>query len=407
MTKPSLITGLDIGSGTIKAITVCKSKKESGLEVLAIAEEISSGIRKGVVINPAEVSVRIQAVLKKIEEEINKKIDSVYVNIGGAHIFSASSRGLVSVSRADQKISAEDIERVLQAAQTLSLPSNREILEVIPKEFIIDGEKGIKEVLGMQGVRLEAEVLILAGFAPYLKNLTTAVLNCGLQINDLVLSPLSSSRAVLTSREKELGVVLLDIGAGTTGLAVFEEGDLIHLTVLPIGSAHITNDIAIGLKTDFDIAEKIKIEFGTLSFQGNNKKEKIELTEEETLVFSKKQLSKIIVPRISEIFKEVNKELKKISRQQLLPAGIVLTGGGAKLPKIKDLAKKEFRLPCRIGSPRGFSLTQEDPRLSVVCGLVLSGVDLETEKTDWGSGISIPEKGIVSKIKKIFRIFIP
>jgi cell division protein FtsA len=407
MAKPPIITGLDIGSGTVKILVAQKKPKEEDLEVLAISEEISSGVRKGVVINPNEVAGLIQQVIKKTEEQINRKINSVYVNVGGSHIFSTSSRGLVSVSRADQKISAEDIERVLQAAQTFSLPSNREILEVFPKEFIIDGEKGLKEVLGLQGVRLEAEVLVLGGFAPYLKNLTTAVLNSGLQINDLIFSPLASSRAVLTPREKELGVALLDIGAGTTGLAVFEEGNLIHLTILPIGSGHITNDIAIGLKTDIDIAERIKLEFGTLFFQGSNKKEKIKLAEGETLVFSQKQLSKIIEDRVSEIFGEINKELKKISRQQSLPAGIVLTGGGAKLPKIKELAKKEFRLNCRLGLAKGFSPPPDDPRLSTVCGLVLREADLEEEKTGWKEGFSISGKGIGAKIKRIFRIFLP
>lgn len=407
MAKNNIIIGLDIGTRTIKALAVCKPKNQDHLEVLADSEEISSGVRKGVVINPAETACLIQSVFKRIEEEIKRKIDSAYVGVGGCHVFCASSRGLVSVSRADQKISPEDIERVLQAARTFSLPSNREILEVFPKKFIIDGEEGIKEALGMQGVRLEAEVLVLGGFAPYLKNLTTAVLNSGFHINDLVFSPVASSRAVLTPREKELGATLLDIGAGTTGMAVFEEGDLIDVAIFPMGSGHITNDIAIGLKTDIDIAEKIKLEFGTLSFQGSDKKEKIKLPEGETLVFSRKQLSKIIEPRVSEIFREVNKELRKIQKHNLLPAGVVLTGGGARLPKIKELAKKEFRLPCRLGFPQGFSPSQDDPRFSTVCGLVLRGADLESGKTEWGGSFSVSGKGLGSKIKKIFKIFLP
>jgi cell division protein FtsA len=398
-----IFTAIDIGTGTIKVLVVRKKTKEDKFEVLGLVEEISSGIRKGVVIEPAEVSVLIRSAFKKIEEQIRQKINSAYVNVGGSHIFSTFSRGLVSVSRADQKISQEDIKRVLEAAQTFPFPSNREILEVFPKEFIIDGEKGIKEPLGMEGVRLEAEVLVLGGFGPYIKSLTTSVLNSGPQINDLFLGPLASSRAVLTPREKELGVALLDIGAGTTGLAVFEEGNLIHLAILPIGSGHITNDIAIGLKTDIDTAEKIKREFGTVFFQGTNKKEKIEMEEEETLVFTHKQLNKIITARLSEIFGEVSKELKKISRQQLLPAGIVLTGGGAKIPKIREFAKKELRLSCRLGKPRGFSPFQEDPRFSVACGLILRGADLEEEE----KGFSFPGKGIKSKIKKFFKIFIP
>lgn len=400
MAKGYIITGLDIGSGTIKILVAQKKPGESDLEVLGETREISSGIRKGVVINVEEVARIIKSCLVRAQENSNKKISSVYVNIGGSHIFSTSSHGLVSVSRADQKISQEDIERVIQAAQAISLPSNKEILEVLPKEFIIDGEKGIKEPLGMEGVRLEAEVLILCGFSPYLKNLTKAVLNSGLQINDLIVTPLASARAVLTPREKELGVALLDIGAGTTGLAVFEEGDLIHTAVFPIGSAHITNDIAIGLKTDIDTAERIKLEFGSCLFKGGEKKTKTKI-QLKPLVFSKKMLIEIIEARVSEIFGEINKELKKISRKELLPAGIVLTGGGSKLPKIMELAKKELKLPARIGIPQGFFPAQEDPVLSTVCGLVLWGADLETEKS-FSLG-----KGIGTKLKRIFKIFLP
>lgn len=400
MAKSSIITGLDIGSGTIKVLVAQKEESEAELGVFFQTREISSGIRKGVVINPTEASVLIQEVLKKIRLEKNQKIDSVYVNVGGSHIFSTNSRGLISVSRADQKISQEDIERVLEASQTLSLPSNREILEVFPKEFIVDGQGGIKEVLGMEGVRLEVEVLILGGFTPYLKNLTKAVLNSDLQIADLIISPLASSRAVLTPREKELGVALLDIGAGTTGLVIFEEGDLIHTTIFPIGSGHITNDIAIGLKTDIDIAEKIKLEFGSCFLLGD-KKEKIEIGEGEFLIFSHKHLTRIIEARVSEIFEEVNKELKKISKKELLPAGIVLTGGGAKLPKIKELAKRKLGLAARIGKPRGFFPPQEDSSLATVCGLVLAGADLE----EWPR-VNF-RKGIGSKIKRILKTFIP
>jgi len=403
MAKKHFISGLDIGSGTIKILVVQKKQNQEDFEVLSFVEKPSSGIRNGVVINPSEVTNIIKEALEETEGQINQKINSVYLNVAGCHIFSIASHGLVSVSRVDQKISNEDVERVLQAAQTISLSSNKEILEVLPKEFIIDGEKGIKEVVGLRGVRLEAEVLALGGFSPYIKNLTQSVLNSGLEIEDLIFSPLASCRAVLNKREKELGVLVLDIGAKTTGMAVFEQGNLIHLMVLPIGSGHITNDIAVGLKCDIDIAEKIKLEFGSVSFQESNKREKIKLSEEETLVFSRKQLAKIIEPRIIEIFREVNKELKKVSSQRLLAGGVVLTGGGSKLAKIKELAKKEFRLNCRLGVPKNFSPAIDDPRLSVVCGLVLTGFDLEGEKPPF-SGFG---KSLGAKIKKILRIFLP
>jgi len=409
--KSKVITGLDIGTGSIKILTVQKKKRTSEFEVLGMSQVPSLGIRRGVVINPEETSQTIQSALEELQNFTGQRIDSAYINIGGNHIFTTFSKGVVAVSRADQKISQEDIDRVLQAAQTFSLPSNKEILDVLPKEFIINGEKGIREPLGLQGIRLEAEILAFCGFSPYVKNLTSAVLNSGLQIDDLTVSTIAAARSVLKPRQKELGVCLLDIGAGTTGLAVFEEGDLIHTTIFPVGSGHITNDIAIGLRTDIDIAERIKLEFGSCPGREKRKKtrqarqkkrEKIEAIEGELLAFSPKMLNEIIEARVSEIFELANKELKKISRQGKLPAGIILTGGGAKLPKIVDLAKKELKLSCQIGIPGGISGLEKDPSLSLVSGLVLRGTDSEEEK-----GPSLFGSGITSKIKRIFRIFIP
>jgi len=405
MARAHLITGLDIGTSAIKTLVAQKSLN-SELEVISQVQEPVSGTRKGVVIDTEEVSNILENILERVKTETGARINSVYLNVGGSHIFSTSSHGLVSVSRADQKISEEDVNRVLQAAQTFSLPSNKEIFDVFPREFIVDGEKGIKEALGMQGVRLEAEVLVLGGFSPYLKNLTQAVLNSDLQILDMIPSPIASARACLSPRQKELGVAILDIGAGTSGLAVFEEGDLIHLAILPIGSGNITNDIAIGLKTDIDVAERIKIEHGScllISTKAARKKEKIEIGEPEPLVFSQKQLVNIIEARVSEIFGEVNKELKKISREKLLPAGVILTGGGSKLPKIVELAKKELKLPCRLGKPQGFLDFEKDPSLATVCGLVLEGADLETER----SPSMLRRTNLFSKLKRIFKIFIP
>ena len=405
MARAHLIIGLDIGTSAIKTLVAQKSSNTE-LEVISQVQEPAAGTRKGVVIDTEVVSNILENILERVKTETGARINSVYLNVGGSHIFSTSSRGLVSVSRADQKISEEDVNRVLQAAQTFSLPSNKEIFDVLPREFIVDGEKGIKEALGMQGVRLEAEVLVLGGFSPYLKNLTQAVLNSDLQILDMIPSPISSARACLSPRQKELGVAILDIGAGTSGLAVFEEGDLIHLAIFPIGSGNITNDIAIGLKTDIDVAERIKIEHGSCLLgptRAARKKEKIETGELEPLVFSQKQLVNIIEARVSEIFGEVNKELKKISREKLLPAGVVLTGGGAMLPKIVELAKKELKLPCRLGKPQGFLDFEKDPRLATVCGLVLERADLETER----SASMLRRTNLLSKLKRIFKVFIP
>ena len=404
MPHNQIIAGLDIGTNTIKLIICEKKQKEEDLHVLGTGEAVSSGVRKDVVIDIEKTAFAIKNALRIAQESSGQKIESVYVNIGGGHIFVTSSHGLISVSRADQKISDSDIERVIQAAQTFPLPPNREILQVFPKEFIVDGERGIKEPLGMQGVRLETEILALCGFSPFIKNLSQAVLSADLHINDLIPSSLASARAVLTLRQKELGVAVLDIGAGTTGLAVFEEGTLIHTNIFPIGSGNITNDIAIGLKTDIDTAEKIKLEFGSSMYFKNSKKGKISISSSEgNLVFSQKMLIDIVEARVSEIFYLVQKELKKISRSGLLPAGVVLTGGGAKMPKIVDVAKKELKLPARIGIPKGFFPVQEDPSLATACGLVIEGADFAG---DHPPGF-ILSGNFVNKIKKIFKIFIP
>ena len=411
MAKKHITVGLDIGTSAIKALAAAKKPNSEELEVLAQVQAPAFGVRRGVVVGVDKVSQTVTEVLSKLQEEIGQKVEDVYLNISGSHIFSVPSHGTVIVSRADQKISEEDKNRVIQAAQVLPLPSNKKILDAFPKEFIVDNQGQIKEPLDMQGLRLEVEVILLCVFSPYLKNLTNAVLNAGFQISDVAPSAISSSRAVLTPQQKELGVCLLDIGAGTTDMAVYEEGDLVHLAVFPIGSERITNDITVGLKTDVEIAEQIKQEFGTCVLKkGGNKKERIELPREsgegEPLIFSHKMLLKIIEARASEIFDLVRQELKKVPSKGLLPAGIVLTGGGAKLPKIVELAKKELKLPAKIGLPFGLDGLDDGSSWSTVAGLILKGKDLREEKGGVGS-VSSLIKVVAAKIKNFFKIFIP
>lgn len=413
MARTKIITGLDVGTSAIKALVAAKNPDSFDLEILGKAEIPSFGMRKGIVDSIDEISKNIARVLTQVQADVGQKLDDVYTNIGGNRMCSVISRGSVIVSRADQRISEEDINRVMQTTQAFSLPSNKEILDIFPREFIVDGEGQIKNPLNMQGLRLEAEALALCVFSPHLKNLTAAVLNAGFQISNIVPSILASSRAVLTPQQKELGVCLLDIGAGTCGMAVYEEGDLAHLAVFPIGSANITNDLAIGLRTDIEIAERIKREFGACLLRGS-KKEKIELLSgsgnSEFLTFSHKMLGNIIEPRVSEIFDLVQQELKKVHLRTMLPAGIVLTGGGAKLPKIAELAKKELKLPARVAFPRGqgWQGLEEDPAWSTCWGLVLEGADIEKDE-NWMKK-SLPQvlgPGLRIKFKKIFKTFLP
>jgi len=407
MARNNIVTGLDIGTHSIKALVVQRKGKD--WEVLSYAEIPSFGLRKGAVVNIEETSKNVQMIMSGIEKDCNRRINSVFVNIGGSHLYVTPSDGIISVSRADQRISKEDVERVLQATRAINIPSNEEVLDVFPREYIIDDQKGIKKPEDLTGVRLEAKVLLLCVFSPYFVNLTQAVLNSKLQINDVVPSPLAAANAVLTPQQKELGVALIDIGAATTSLSVFEEGELIHLAVFPIGSANITNDIAIGLKTEVAIAESIKKQHGTCVFAKTEKdkkdqsRKKIEVFDKSSsLDFTKKNLVDIIEPRVSEILDLVQKELKKINRQELLPGGIVLTGGGAKIPRIKELTKETLKLACEIGTPKGIVGLQDDPALATVVGLVLEGVDSGPEE-----GILGGAEKIGSIFKKIFRAFKP
>ncbi len=403
MSKTPTVAAIDIGTGIVKAIIVQKQPEETGFKVLGKAEHISSGMRKGVVADPEKVGRIIKATMEEAQSEAGKEVDEVYANINGVHIFCLSSKGIISVSRADQEIAEEDVNRVIDAAKTFSLPVNKEILEIFPREFIIDREKGIKNPVGLQGVRLETEIVAVGGFISYTKNLTQAILNADLQVGDLILGPIASARAVLTAQEKELGVLVVDFGAGTTGISVYEEGDLLHTAILPVGTNNIRNDIAIGLKVDIETAEFIKNKFSaSILGEKTTKKEKLKLTSGEEFSFERKELKKIAEPRIVEIFDEIEKELKKISRNKLLPAGVVLTGGGANISGLSDFAREKLGLPCRLGTPRRFFPLEEDTGLSTLCGLVLCGMDLEEDE-----GTKISFKGVSSRIKKLFRVFIP
>ena len=407
MARSNIVTGLDIGTHSIKALSAQKKGKD--WEVLSYAEVPSFGLRKGAVVSIEETAKNVQMIMSGVERDCNRRINSVFVNIGGSHLYVTPSDGIISVSRADKIISREDVDRVLQATKAINIPNNEEVLDVFPKEYIIDDQKGIKKPEGLTGTRLEAKVSLLCYFQPYFTNLTQAVLNAKLQINDVIPSPLAAANAVLTPQQKELGVALVDIGAATTSLAVFEEGELVHLAIFPIGSANITNDIAIGLKTEIAIAESIKKQHGTCMFAKTDKdrkeqsKKKIEVFDKSSsLYFTKKNLVDIIEPRVSEILDLVQKELKKINKQGQLPGGVVLTGGGVKIPKIKELTKDILNLACEIGTPKGIIGLQDDPALATVVGLALEGVDSGREE-----GILGVAGDVGSIFKKVFRAFKP
>jgi cell division protein FtsA len=394
----NLICAIDIGSSKIKILVVKKEKEK--LEAVFKAEENSEGVKKGIVVDPEKVSKILRNLITLAERNLKEKINSAIVNLGGSHLFSVPTRALVSVSRADQTVSEEDLNRVLQEAKIISAGHNKEIFDLIVRNYILDGERISKEPIGLKGTRLEVEALALGCFTPYLENLKKSLLNCGLEVFELIPSPIACAKAVLTEKQKDLGVCLLDIGAQTTSVSVFEEGNLTFLSVLPMGSQEITNKIAIQMQIDPELAERLKIEFGSCYFKGKNKREKIEFENEEPLVFYPRSLARIIREGYSTIFESVLRELKKVSKDKKLPAGIVLTGGGAKVPRILELARFKFKLNCKIGKPRGILNLEEDPAFSTVAGLVLNALELEEEKKEL-------KIGMLSSIKKFFRIFLP
>ena len=401
MSKSITLTALDIGTGAIKGLCARKDLKEDKVEILAQAELPCLGVRNGEIVKPQEVSKAIRQVVANLAGKANIKIKEVLVNIGGSHLFSVASQGLVSVSRADQKISKEDIARVIKEAEAVNLPSNKEVLDIFPQEFIVDGEGGIKDPMGLEGIRLESKVLLVCVFSPVLENLEVAIEEAGLDVDAVYLSPLASARAVLTDEQKELGVALVDIGFGTTSIAVFEKGEMVNFNIFPVGASNITNDIAIGLRTEIKTAEKIKRDFGTLKPSiKKGSKEKIKIPETMT-EFSRKFLKDIIESRVGEILNEVDKSLKKISRAEPLPAGIVLTGGGAKMPGIVEFSKQKFKLPGRLAE---FSRIKglDETQFSTALGLLLLGFDVAQ-----GEGSSSSGGSFCRRLKRIFKVFLP
>ena len=407
-----IVTGIDIGSHSVHTV-VAQKKGDLLPQIIGVGVSRANGIRGGVIVDTIDAEASVAESIRAAERGAGVKITSAVVSVSGSHIASHPSRGVIAVSRADGEVSHDDVERVISAAQTFSMPSNREILHVIPKEFIVDGEGGVKDPLGMRGVRLEANTLIISGASPYIKNLQRVLLDLGIGIESIVIDTLAASKAVLTKRQKELGVVCLDIGGGTTGLAVYEEGDLLQTSILPIGGGHITKDLAIGLRVPFDIAESIKIEYGAAVTSEISKRDVIDLSyidPKEAGSISRKEVCEIIEARLSEIFEIANKELKKIGKEAFLPGGVVLVGGGAKTPHIVDLAKQKMRLPCQIGFPKeveGIVDRVDDPVYAVVLGLVFWGFEERKDAHD-GFSPSIPSlNNSVKTVKRWFKAFLP
>lgn len=409
-----IVSGIDVGNSHVKVVVAKVSRESEKPEIIGAGSAPSNGIRRGTVVDMEEAIESIRAAVQQAQAMAQMPIRRAYLSINGLHVQTQTSRGVIAVSRADNEISQHDIDRVLQAASVVSLPPNREIIHVLPRDFIVDGTEHVRNPLGMKGVRLEAEVCIIDGLSPYLRNITKCVHENTIEVAGLIYAPLAASLAALDKSQREFGVLHLDFGGGTSSMAIFEEADLVHSAMFPIGSRHITNDLAIALRTSMDVAEQIKLEHGATS-EGEDlrRRENIDLTAAlgEDFVIPRKQLIRVVDARIDELVEMVGGELKKISRNGTLPAGIVLSGGGANLPGLLAVMKERLRLPVKLAKPvhvGGVLEIVADPSYVVAVGLALWGIEQELggarQKT---SQPFMRSSGLLGKIGDWLKNFMP
>jgi cell division protein FtsA len=391
-----IFAGLDIGTTKISCI-IADQNAAGELRIVGVGNAPSEGLRRGAVVDLEKTVASITRAVEEAERMAGVQAKGVHAGIAGDHIRSLNSRGVVAVSRKDNEIHAADVTRVIEAAKAIAIPTDREIIHVIPQEFIVDDQDGIKDPVGMSGVRLEAEVHIITGAVTSARNICRAIQRAGLKVYDLTLEPLASAAAVLDDDETDLGVVLLDLGGGTTDVAVFHEGAVRHTCIIPFGGANVTSDIAIGLRTPIDKAEAIKIQFGSALASLVNGDESISVSgvggrgDKE---ISRHVLASMIEPRMEEIFALANKEVRKNHFAPLIGGGVVLTGGTSLLPGVAELAEQVFEMPVRLGLPRGvggLSANVCDPRYATGVGLVLHAARAEEGGVDFvGVGASKP-----------------
>jgi len=373
--KENVVVGLDIG--TTKICAIVGEIVEDGVDIIGVGTAPSRGLRKGVVINIESTVESIRKAVEEAEAISGVKITSVYTGIAGGHIRGINSHGICALK--DKEVRPIDVEKAIDAAQAVAIPLDREVIHVIPQEFVVDDQDGIKDPVGMSGVRLEAKVHIVTAAVTSAQNIVKCCNRAGLNVNDIILEQLGASESTLTSEEKDLGVAIIDMGGGTTDLAVFSEGSLVHTAVLSIGGNHITNDIAVGLRTPVIEAEKIKLRHGCGLSSLVGREEKIEVPSVgggPDRIFSRQILSEIIEPRVEEIFTLVKQEIAKSGYEDLLASGLVLTGGSTLLEGMPELVEQVFNLPVRRGIPKGIGGLVDvvkSPLYATGVGLVLYG----------------------------------
>lgn len=414
MSQSKIVVGIDIGSSKV-AVTVGQLQEEM-LHVIGVGQAANHGVRKGVISDLDETANALTSALDQAEQMSGQAIHQAFFSVNGPHIVASQSKGVIAISRADGVVTEADTERVVGESRAIAMPPNRELLHCRPRYYSVDGQEPVKDPVGMSGVRLEVETLVVGCATHALRNLDKVAYQANVQVSDHIYSPLATANALLNKRQKENGVMLVDLGASTTTYIIYEEGEVLKTGVIPIGSTHVTNDIAIGLRTNLELAEKIKIRYGTALPESIRESEKIDLSEidpAENSRQSKRFVAEIIEARLNEIFTTLEDELKSIDRDSRLPAGVILTGGGSKLEGLIEFTKNTLRLPVSAGQLpleiSGLVDKIDDPGLSTCIGLLLWGI-FESSPTI-GSTKSLPDLGglnnLGDKARGFFRQFIP
>lgn len=386
---PTPFVGLDVGTSTVRAVMGIIDPNQPGkLSIVGHGSAPNLGMRRGVVVHIEDAAEAIAQAINEAERVSGMHIKGATVNINGSHVSGMNSKGVIAISSATREITTEDRMRAEEAATIVQLPSNREIIQVFAKNYRLDGQDNIKDPVGMNGVRLEVDTHIVTAATPNLRNLDMALERAQLMPHNHTLSSLAAAEAVLERQQKEAGTVLIDIGAGTTNLVVMEDGEVQHVAVLPIGGLHITNDLAIGLKTDLDVAEIVKIRHATLTPNVPKRDIRLKLNNQDH-VFKAEEVAMITEARVEELFEYVNKELTRIHRAHKLPGGAVLVGGTAKLPGIADFAKEHLQLAARVGKLQAMSGlidTVADPAYASAVGLMVLDMLLVPEMPNSNRG---------------------
>ncbi len=404
-TDKNLIVGLDIGTSKVVAI-VGEVTPEGEIEIIGLGSHPSKGLKKGVVVNIESTVQSIQRAIEEAELMAGCQINSVYAGIAGSHIKSINSHGIVAIK--DREVSDMDLDRVIDAARAVAIPADQRVLHILPQEFIIDDQEGIREPIGMSGVRLEAKVHLVTGAVGAAQNIIKCVRRCGLEVDDIILEQLASSYSVLTDDEKELGVCLVDIGGGTTDIAVFADGAIRHTAVIPIAGDQVTNDIAVALRTPTQYADEIKIKYACALRQLANADETIEVPsvgDRPPRKLSRQTLAEVVEPRYDELLTLVQAELRKSGFEDIIAAGVVLTGGSSKMEGVVDLAEEIFHMPVRLGTPQyvsGLSDVVTNPIHATGVGLLLFGEQHQSGGTRYFSKEG-GMKGVWERMKNWFQ----